>query len=125
MSKQSSNPKIRKTVFDKFNGHCAYCGCEISFRKFNIDHIIPRRRHCGDYSKMGENSIENYNPSCQSCNFSKSTFSIEQWRNELSLKLSRLNRDSSTFCILKRFGVVKEVKTQIIFYFEKVGNDGK
>ena len=31
----------RKTVYDKCNGHCAYCGCEIPFKGFNVDHL-----HC-------------------------------------------------------------------------------
>lgn len=30
MTKKVSNGFIRKAVYEKYNGHCAYCGCEKS-----------------------------------------------------------------------------------------------
>lgn len=32
---------VRKQVYAKYNGHCAYCGCEIPEKGFNVDHL-----HC-------------------------------------------------------------------------------
>ena len=32
---------VRKLVYQKYNGHCAYCGCEIPEKGFNVDHL-----HC-------------------------------------------------------------------------------
>ena len=29
----------RETVYNKYGGHCAYCGCEIPFKGFNVDHL--------------------------------------------------------------------------------------
>lgn len=29
MTKKVSNGFIRQAVYSKYNGHCAYCGCEI------------------------------------------------------------------------------------------------
>jgi len=34
----------RQKVYDKFNGRCAYCGCELK-AGFHIDHIEPIRRN--------------------------------------------------------------------------------
>ncbi len=31
----------RKQVFDMFEGHCAYCGCEVTFRGMQMDHKEP------------------------------------------------------------------------------------
>jgi 5-methylcytosine-specific restriction endonuclease McrA len=116
-------PQTRKLIFNKYKGHCAYCGCEIFINKFHIDHKMPLRRGTNDSelkeSIRGKNSIDNFNPSCISCNSSKNEMSIETWRKELSLKIMRLNRDSSQYRLMKRFGLIIETKNEIIFYFEK------
>jgi len=118
MAKRFSKKK-RIEVFSKLDGFCAYCGCEIYYETFHIDHISPKNRHL-DPSKRGSDSIDNLFPSCKSCNSSKSNFSIEAWRNELELKFDRLIRDSSQFRILHRFGVIKKCGN-VIFHFEKHG----
>lgn len=118
--------KKRLSVYDKFKGKCAYCGCDILLSKFHIDHIEPKYRGSsqnqlnswGSKIIKGTDHIDNLNPACISCNLSKSTFSIETWREELELKKERIKRDSPTFNILLRFGVVKEIPKPIIFYFE-------
>lgn len=118
--------ETRRLVYDKYNGKCAYCGCKINYLKFHVDHIEAKYRGTtqaqllswGSDKIKGKDHIDNYNPSCISCNSSKSTFTIETWRNELELKKERIKRDSSTFNILLRFGAVKETKKPIIFYFE-------
>ncbi len=121
--KYKTEVKIR--VFNKFNQHCAYCGCDLDYNKMQIDHINPiyrktSQKELDQYGIIkGVNSIENYNPSCGSCNSSKSTFTIEKWRKEIELKKDRLQRDSSTFRILKRFGIVEVIDRPIKFYFEK------
>lgn len=107
---QISDPRLRKIVFEKYGGRCAYCGCKLKLR-FCVDHI--HSKHTG-----GNNKIENYNPSCFSCNSSKSTLSIEKWRKQLSHKIVQLNRDSSIYRAVKRFGLVKEINKNVVFYFE-------
>ena len=73
----------------------------------------------------GANKMDNYNPSCGSCNCSKSTFSIEQWRNQIKHKIKCLRRDSSNFRILERFGLIKVNDIDVIFYFEKLEKEVK
>ena len=114
-----SNNKVRDFVFNKNKGHCAYCGCIIKRNKFVIDHINPLRRGETDKRLKGQNSVENYNPSCVSCNSSKNELSLDKWRHELSLKIMRLNRDSSQYRLMKRFGLIKETGSSVVFYFEK------
>ena len=31
--------KQRMAVYNKFDGHCAYCGCEIDISDMQVDHI--------------------------------------------------------------------------------------
>lgn len=110
--------KERKQIFDKYNGHCAYCGCEITFRGMQVDHKKALRTG-------GEDTIENMFPSCRSCNHYKSTLDVEEFREYLSEIHKRLMRDSVAFQVASRFGIVKHVADEVTFYFEKVeaGNE--
>ena len=116
---------VRDLIYNKYEGHCAYCGCEITKDNFHVDHIDARFRGSTDkelatYDRArGLNNIENYNPSCISCNSSKSTLTIENWRKEIELKVRRINRDVSGFRLLKRFGLVVETGIPVKFHFEK------
>lgn len=117
--KKINNKSIRELIRNKYSNHCAYCGCFIGKdgAPFTIDHIIPLRR--GDkVCPKGINDIINFNPCCASCNSSKSTFSIEKWREEISKKYQRLIRDSSQVRLLIRFGMIRN-HNEVIFYFEK------
>jgi len=126
MSK-SLKKETRIFIWNKYDCKCAYCGDSLPYNKMQVDHIEPRRR--GDTTEYlstigivrGKNTLENYNPSCGSCNSSKSTFTLDQWRNELELKQSRLLRDSSTFRILERFGLIKLGANKVTYHFEKKG----
>ena len=40
--KRKPIPKsLRLKVYDKYRGHCAYCGKEIVMKDMQVDHIIP------------------------------------------------------------------------------------
>jgi hypothetical protein len=116
--------EVRLKVFYKYGGNCSYCGEQITYKRFQVDHIEPKFRGSTQeeldyYNRIkGKDHINNYNPSCASCNASKSTFTLEQWREELSLKVMRIRRDSSTFRILERFGAVEVKDISIKFHFE-------
>lgn len=119
--------KHRQEVFDKYGGKCAYCGCELQ-KGWHIDHIEPIYRtwedkHIEWYGvKRGEDGIENYNPSCARCNRWKGTWSIEQFRGQISLQIERLKRDSPQFRLALDYGIIKETKTEVKFYFETIKN---
>ena len=125
MSSNISNKKIREQILNKYDGKCAYCG--VNLEKLTIDHIEPKRRGATseEVKKYGRGSdaIDNYNPCCQSCNSSKSTFSIEEWRREISLKHERVLKSSSNYRLLNRFSLVK-VAEEVLFHFEKIRNNG-
>lgn len=53
--------KMREKVYAKYRGHCAYCGCELSFKDMVVDHIDP-------VINGGQNELNNLNPSCRLCN---------------------------------------------------------
>lgn len=123
--------KERQLVFDKFGGKCAYCGCELT-KSFHVDHVEPMMRGkqligysvfdqkpvYGDRTKHENNVTENMMPSCASCNLYKSTYSLEQFREQVGLLTSRLNKRFPQYKIVKRFGLVVETNIPVNFYFE-------
>lgn len=102
----------RLKVYEKYNGHCAYCGCELALKEMQVDHIQSV------YWYDGANDIENYNPACRMCNFYKSTMSVEDFREQLGKILSRLEK-VFIFRLAKKYGLIKEIKEPVIFYFER------
>jgi 5-methylcytosine-specific restriction endonuclease McrA len=116
----------RKIVHDKYDGHCAYCGDEIPLKKMQIDHIEPLYRNDTDYQldrmgiKRGDDTIENYNPSCKRCNLWKSTFTVEGFREQIQLQTERLNNYSSNYRMAKSYGLIEEINRTVKFYFETI-----
>ena len=72
-NKNTSFNKTRNIVYQKFQKRCAYCGKNIEYKTFHIDHIKPRK-------SGGDNKLYNYNPSCAKCNLEKANRTIEEYR---------------------------------------------
>lgn len=115
MKRKPITKPVRLKVYEKYNGHCAYCGCELELKDMQVDHIESV------YWYNGANDIENYNPACRMCNFYKSTMPIEDFRKQLGKLTSRL-KDIFIYRLAKKYGLIKEVEKPIKFYFEKEDN---
>lgn len=120
--KRKAIPKaVRQQVYDSLNGHCGYCGCEITYKEMQVDHIEAVYLHEAELN-AGEaqqvNSIENYMPACRMCNFYKSTMSIESFRKQLEKLPERLEK-LFIYRLAKKYGIVQEIKKPVQFYFEK------
>ena len=115
----------RKLVYDKCDGHCAYCGVEITIKQMQVDHIEPHWHTLTETQaqkskiKKGSHEIENLNPSCSRCNKWKSTYSLEVFRNVIETSLMRLERDTPNFRLARDYGLLTETPKRIKFYFEK------
>lgn len=117
--------KIRKAVYDKYNGHCAYCGCEISYKEMQVDHIVPKCRNNESIAERiwnggGEDSIENYNPSCRMCNFYKGMQSVEGFRKRIIKELDYKHTFATRMAL--RYGILVEQEWDKKFYFEKLNS---
>lgn len=138
----SKSKKIRKQVYNKFNGRCGYCGWGMPIEEMQIDHIIPKAnfievikyKHIElkpNQWKIPEslnhlrfedcNHIDNLMPTCGTCNNFKSSKSLEEFRNEIKMQVERARRNSSQFRRAERYGLIVEIKKPIQFYFEKIG----
>ena len=51
-----ANKTDRKKVLDKYGGHCAYCGCELTLKSMQIDHIVSRAYYF--YHELGMKGYE-------------------------------------------------------------------
>ena len=111
-NRKSISKHTRLKVYQKYNGHCAYCGCQITLKDMQVDHIYSV------YWYNGANDIENYNPACRMCNFYKSTMPIEDFREQLGKLTSRLEK-VFIYRLAKKYGLIQEVEKPIKFYFEK------
>lgn len=113
------NKNDRKVVFEKYNGHCAYCGCDITMQNMQVDHLIPMKLY-EKYAEVGVDidNMDNYMPSCRSCNHYKSSMTLDKFRSMISKMSDVLYRDSATYRNAVRFGQVVPNKKPVVFYFE-------
>jgi 5-methylcytosine-specific restriction endonuclease McrA len=136
----------RELVFNKFNGKCAYCGCELQ-KGWHVDELLPVRRGLeyvkdengsriwdankgkyGDYKTIAtvmhpeRFHIDNQMPACASCNINKHSMTLEDFRNLISGFMKHLNEVNTQYKIAKRYGLVKEEIKPIVFYFETQPN---
>ncbi len=109
--------KERTEVFIKTEGHCAYCGCKITFKEMQVDHVIA----LDGWEQKGTDTIDNMLPACRSCNHYKSRSTLENFRRNLEHMPSVLIRDNLTYRNAVRYGLVIPKHDPVIFYFEKIG----
>lgn len=106
---------------NKYNGHCAYCGCEIDYKDMQVDHIVPKCRNNEVRMEkylggIGKDNIDNYNPSCRACNFYKGMSTIESFREKLFKELDYKHTFATKLAI--RYGILEEHEWDGKFYFE-------
>ena len=102
---------MRREVYEMYGGHCAYCGREIDIKDMQVDHI--QSIYLG-----GEDKLSNYCPACRSCNFYKSTMSVEGLREQLGLIVGRLEK-MLTFRLALAHGLIQLTGRPVKFYFEE------
>ena len=58
-AKRKAIPKsIRMTVYQKCDGHCAYCGCDLEYKDMQVDHVVP----LNGWSEHGTDTVDNMLP---------------------------------------------------------------
>ena len=105
--------KEQQAVYDKYDGHCAYCGKKIEYKDMQVDHRVAIM-HCG------EDEMDNYMPACRRCNHYKRAASVEGFRMMIEEIPIKLMRDSYIYKVAADYGFVPTEEQEIEFYFEKI-----
>lgn len=109
--------EIREIVYNKYNGHCAYCGKEITYKDMQVDHFIPLNGWEKSYD-VDLNSIDNLMPACRRCNHYKRAHSLEVFRKYIEEIPQKLRRDNYIYKVGLDYGNIIEDVKPIKFYFE-------
>ena len=111
--------KARRTeIYEKYDGHCAYCGRLILPQEMQIDHIVP-------LANGGTNDFSNLHPACPLCNIFKGSRTLKSFRRRLKSLTYTMRQKrpfGQLFAMALQFGLLREVKERypIQFYFEIV-----
>ena len=118
------------TVYNKCNGHCAYCGEQILITEMHVDHVKALRRknkydrktkkweRTGKVRCPQNDTIENMLPACAPCNLWKHSMTLEKFRKSVATQAEKLYKKSPGVRLLFRFGVLEYNDDPIKFYFE-------
>lgn len=107
----------RERVYQKYDGHCAYCGKKIEYKDMQVDHFKPLRAWNAEDS--GSNEMSNLMPSCRRCNHYKRANSLELFRRYIE-EIPRKLKDNYIYKVGLDYGLVAENFHKVEFYFEKV-----
>jgi hypothetical protein len=121
MARKSISKKTREAVYNKYNGHCAYCGKELEPKGWQLDHLIPyQRERWKKYTEEEIECFENYMPACRRCNHYKRAHSLETFRQMIEEIPKKLYRDNYIYKVGLDYNLIKPHEFKIKFYFEKV-----
>lgn len=105
--------KMRERVLARFGGRCAYCGCPLTLKTLQVDHI---------HSFLIYGGVEDFGnlfPSCRQCNYIKDADTVNQFRRHLMKMLGTMHNQSATFRMMERYGFIDHTRPPIAFWFEK------
>lgn len=115
--RDNSYLKYKKELYEEMNGRCAYCGCELDYKKATIDHKMP-------LAAGGTNERENLIICYFSCNHYKRNRDIEGFRASIKNTVKWLKGNSSYRLALKYERIKEEdFNKNVVFYFEKCNKE--
>lgn len=115
------DPELRKRLFDKFKGKCAYCGNDLVMysegdeKQMEFEHIVPK-------ALGGTDDESNLNPTCVCCNREKGVLNLEayRWVKTLSKHFDVPVTDAfAKAFVFKEYDKALDIKP-IHFHYEKV-----
>jgi 5-methylcytosine-specific restriction endonuclease McrA len=106
-----------KWLWEKTDGHCAYCGAQFDTSKgMTTDHLRPR-------SRGGDNSRANKFPCCVSCNATKGQRPLSYLRDALQRRATgRPAFTTEQVAYLTANGWQFPTEEPFRFYWEHLGN---
>lgn len=118
--------RVRKQVYKKCDGRCAYCGKDMLFAQMQVDHLHPTYWNWTEEQILeagitrGTDHIENLMPACRRCNKWKDKHDIEGLRVQILKQPAMLLADSAGFKLLLDYGLVVTAEWDGKFYYERM-----
>lgn len=134
MKRKPIPKEMRQSVYEKYQGHCAYCGKKLNIGEMQVDHAIPLagvwygkdRKKVADMIEDGSiNNIENLMPACRACNYYKGVGDIERFRDRIKNELDHTCRGTFQARLAIQFGIIEYHQWDGKFYFEKMNQNEK
>lgn len=132
VGKKTSEGKMkidRQAVYNKYHGHCAYCGKLITIKEMQVDHIVSKSQYRFLTRQERENfdidQFSNLNPACRMCNHYKRASSLETFRRFYIGKLHERLAKLYIVRVALDYEIIKLNKWDKIFYFERIENERK
>lgn len=128
MARKAIPKETRQKVYEKYNGHCAYCGKKIKYSEMQVDHLIPvclaeSYNVFRNVDPAVVDAEENLMPACRRCNHYKRGDSLEYFRREIEEIPQKLNARNYIFKVAVDYGFFDPAKRKVEFYFERFGKD--
>ena len=101
----------RLELWNKADSRCVYCGQELKLSEMQADHLVP-------LYNGGADDMSNIVCACRSCNWYKSTYSVETFRQQIAAIPTRL-RKNPAFRIAERFGLITVNQKPVTFRTDK------
>jgi hypothetical protein len=111
--------KTRLIVYQKYDGHCAYCGRKIPLTSMQVDHLASYMEN------KGTNDLSNLMPACPDCNRVKGSSTLEGFRKLLidEPRVLETSQNYDAYKMSKAYGLIKRVYKTVVFYFETHGEN--
>lgn len=125
MKHKPISKRTRQLVYQKYNGHCAYCGCELEYKDMQVDHIKSLYWNSIDNNYIDNPDIvqndnfDNLMPSCRQCNFYKGEADIDGFRCKIHNWLEHTCMDSFQVKLAMKYKILDYKPWDGKFYFEK------
>jgi len=113
------NKDLRLRVYNKFDGHCAYCGKNLEYKDMQVDHYWPKTlAHWFHNRPEFIESLENLMPSCRRCNHYKRSLQPEDWRTRMNTLHERIEQEYINKVAID-FGIINIRPFDGKFFFER------
>ena len=109
MRRRTWTKSQKREVYNKTEGHCAYCGVGLRFEEMKLDHVVSLHNH-------GADDISNLMPACQQCNYYKKGCNPDGFRKKLKKAFRKEKKSEYVQCLQAKYGDDWDG----VFYFEKV-----
>ena len=104
--------EYRWRIYNKYKGHCAYCGREIKYSEMQVDHLYPKR-------SIRLESMDNHMPSCRRCNHYKRGHKLEVFRDMINTIHERI-MNTYIAKVAADYGILQFNQWDGKFYFERI-----